>query len=224
MIIIPENCDGPISPRECGGLLGVVDGDPAVYQSLSSLFEGEDCTIKRFASAFEFLEHAHLNGPCCLMVDPDLQGMDGFELQRSLAGSAVQFVFLTNHADVPTCARAMKAGAVDFLTKPAPPEALVEAACRGLARSKAIFTAKSARASAMAKIADLTSREKAVMLRVIGGMLNKQIAAELGIAEKTVKVHRGRVMRKTATVSVPDLVRLAITAGTTAPVRKTTAV
>ena len=193
-------------------LVCVVDDEIQTHQSLRRLFLAASLPVCVFTSAAEFLEHERHQGPCCLVVDPSLPGMDVTDLQRVLTDTADQVVFLTARADVAMCAQAMKAGATDFLIKPAAPEILLEATNRALSRSEAILSTNAARSAAMAKFTNLTSREFAVMQQVITGLLNKQIAAELGIAEKTIKIHRGRVMRKTGVVSVADLVRLAITA------------
>ncbi|GAA5129068.1 hypothetical protein GCM10023212_36490 [Luteolibacter yonseiensis] len=139
------------------------------------------------------------------------------DFKAILIDNADQVVCLTAHADISMCTFAMKAGAVDYLIKPVDAETMLEAAKRALARSQATLAAKIARTAAQAKFAKLTTREFGVMYRVIAGLLNKQIAAELGIAEKTIKVHRGRVMRKAEVVSVAELVKLAITAGITDP-------
>ncbi|MEO8616106.1 MAG: LuxR C-terminal-related transcriptional regulator [Luteolibacter sp.] len=184
-----------------------------VEDSVSQIFRSARLPVRDFTSSADFIENQHHSGPCCLVIDVITPGIDAFELQRMLANRPEQIVFLTAHGDVPTCARAMKAGAVDFLTKPANPAILLEAATRALARSRAILTDQATRTAAKAKFARLTPREFSVMERVIAGMLNKQIAADFGSAEKTIKVHRGRVMRKTGVVSVADLVRLAISAG-----------
>jgi FixJ family two-component response regulator len=135
--------------------------------------------------------------------------LDGFDLQNALAGHGEQIVFLTGHGDVPMCAKAMKAGAVDFLTKPVDGEILLSAVTRALERAREIRRTHTGRIAARAIMQSLTPRESEVMHCVITGMLNKQIAAKLGIAEKTVKIHRGRMMRKTCCISVPDLMRLA---------------
>lgn len=191
--------------------VAVVDDDENVCQSLARRIRSAGYAASTFASGRDFLVTDPRPGPCCLIVDvkPDL---DGFDLQQKLAGRTEQIVFLTAHGDVPMCARAMKSGAVDFLGKHVDDGVLMDAVSRALARSAAMVSAISARETARVRLAALTPREREVFERVIAGMLNKQIAADLGIAEKTIKVHRGRMMRKTGVVSVPDLVRLAISA------------
>lgn len=147
------------------------------------------------------------------MLDVRMPGLDGLELQQTLTGRETQIVFITGHGDVPMCAQALKAGAVDFLTKPVDDETLLAAVSRALERSAEIHKRKTERAAARAKLDQLTPREFEVLQRVIAGWLNKQIAAELGAAEKTVKIHRGRVMEKMGVTSVAELVRLAQVAG-----------
>ena len=153
------------------------------------------------------------DGPSCLVLDVQMPGLDGLELQQALADRAVQIVFLTGHGDVPMCAEAMKAGAVDFLTKPVDDEELLDAVARALARSVEVRKSGAERASARARLDTLTPREFEVLRRVIAGLLNKQIADDLGSAEKTIKIHRGRVMEKMGVSSVAELVRVAQVAG-----------
>ena len=166
-----------------------------------------------FASAQDYLEREAPDLPSCLVLDVWLPGLDGLELQRALAYREEQIAFITGYGDIPMCAHAMKAGAVDFLTKPVDDETLLAAVARALDRSTELRKKKAKRASARAKLDRLTPREFEVMRWIIAGLLNKQIAAELGAAEKTVKVHRGRVMAKMEVASVAELVRLAQTAG-----------
>ncbi len=194
-------------------LVCIVDDDTSVLRSLARLFRSARVQAETFSSATAFLERAVHNGPSCLVLDLRMPGVDGLELQGTLAARETQIVFLTGYGDVPTCADAMKAGAVDFLTKPVDDEILLHAVSRALARSAAIRQRLDERAAARARIDALTPREFAVMQRVIGGMLNKQIADELNSAEKTVKVHRGRVMEKMGVTSVADLVRATQVAG-----------
>jgi len=138
-----------------------------------------------------------------------LPGLDGLQLQQALADRKEQIVFITGHGDVPMCTKAMKAGAVDFLTKPVDEQTLLAAVHRALERSVENRKAKVERSSARAKLDRLTPREFEVLQRVVEGLLNKQIAAELGAAEKTVKIHRGRVMEKMGVGSLADLIRIA---------------
>lgn len=142
-----------------------------------------------------------------------MPGLNGLDLQRALADREAQIVFITGHGDVPMCASAMKAGAVDFLTKPVDEEELLGSVSRALERSVAVAVEAAERASARERMALLTPREVEVMQRVITGALNKQIADDLGAAEKTIKIHRGRVMKKMDVASVADLVRVAQVAG-----------
>lgn len=144
-----------------------------------------------------------------------MPGLDGLELQQTLADDGMQIIFLTGHGDVPTCAAAMKAGAVDFLTKPVEEEKLMAAIRAALEKSSNAHRAAQERTAARSHLHSLTARELEVMRCVIAGMLNKQIADTLGAAEKTVKIHRGRVMEKMGVLSVADLVRAAQAAGVT---------
>jgi FixJ family two-component response regulator len=166
-----------------------------------------------FDSAAAYLNRPTHDGPFCLVLDVKMPGIDGLELQQALADRKAQIVFITGHGDVPTCAEAMKAGAVDFLTKPVDEEDLLEAVSRALTRSFELRKAGADRAVARARLDALTPREFEVLQRVIAGLLNKQIADELGAAEKTIKIHRGRVMEKMGVTSVADLVRAAQVAG-----------
>jgi len=203
----------PYRPPASRPLVCVVDSEAETRQFLCKLFRSAHLPTLAFSSATAFLNKDGHDGPCCLFTEVSMHEIDGLALQQMLSGRSEQVVFLSGRADVPTCARAMKAGAVDFLTKPASAEVILDATTRALARSEAFLSARATRASAETAIASLTPRERAVMHRVIAGMLNKQIASELGIAEKTIKVHRGRVMHKTGMVSVADLVRLCLLAG-----------
>jgi FixJ family two-component response regulator len=191
----------------------VVDGDEAVRSRLKRLFTAARLTVETFTSAVEYLGRAPHPGPVCVVSAMLMPGLDGLEFQKILAGRSERLVFLTGHGDVPMCARAMKAGAVDFLTKPVDEETLLSAVTRALSLAREASRTRAEQAAARAVLESLTPRESEVMECVIAGMLNKQIAAKLGVAEKTVKIHRGRVMRKTHSLSVPDLLRLFIRAG-----------
>lgn len=191
----------------------VVDDDESIRRSLTRLFRSTHLPAETFPSAKAFLARDAHDGPSCLVLDVRMPGLDGLELQQALADRDAQIIFISGHGDVPMCADAMKAGAVDFLTKPVDDKDLLGAVNRALARSVQTRKAAAARAAARAFLDTLTPREFEVMQRVIAGMLNKQIADELGAAEKTIKIHRGRVMEKMGVTSVPDLVRVAQTAG-----------
>ena len=203
----------PPAPVVPDALVCVVDDDEAIRHCLERLFRSACFPVETFASAADYLGREPHAGPVCLVLDVRMPGLDGFDLQTALAGRCEQIVFLTGHGDVPMCAKAMKAGALDFLTKPVDDEILLAAAARALERARDLGRTNAEQASARTIIESLTSRESDVMRRVIAGMLNKQIAADLGIAEKTVKIHRGRVMKKTRSASVPDLIRIVEIAG-----------
>jgi FixJ family two-component response regulator len=194
-------------------LVCVVDDDDSVRRSLARLFRSVRLAAETFASGKELLDRPAHDGPSCLVLDMRMPGLDGLDLQKALAERAAQIVFLTGHGNVPTCAEAMKAGAVDFLTKPVEDEELLAAVARGLKRSVEARKSSAERSAARARLDTLTPREFEVMQRVIAGLLNKQIADELGAAEKTIKIHRGRVMEKMGVASVAELVRVAQTAG-----------
>lgn len=187
----------------------VIDDDESVCRSLTRLLRSAQVPAEPFSSAAAFLEREPHDGPSCLVLDVRMPGINGLELQKRLAAREAQIVFLTGHADVPMCADAMKAGAIDFLTKPVEDEDLLDAVGRALSRSAEIRQRLVERAAARVRIDTLTPRELEVMQRVIAGMLNKQIAADLNSAVKTIKVHRGRVMEKMGVKSVADLVRVA---------------
>ena len=201
------------APPHPDALVCVLDDDEQVRRCLERLFRSARFPVETFATAGEFLGRGEHPGPVCLVLDVRMPDIDGFDLQKTLAGRCEQIVFLTGHGDVPMCAKAMKAGAVDFLTKPVDDEVLLSAVVRALERAREIGVSHAEQSAARAVLDSLTARESEVMRCVITGMLNKQIAFELGIAEKTVKIHRGRVMRKTRCVSVPDLMRLVQKAG-----------
>jgi FixJ family two-component response regulator len=196
-------------------LVGVVDDDQSVRRGLRRLFRSAGYAAETFASAEDYLARELFEGPTCLVLDVRMPGLNGLGLQKELEarGGCEQIVFITGHSDVPTATRAMKDGAVDFLLKPFDSDELIEAVKKALLRGKEQLGKRAERRHARALIDKLTPREFEVLRFVIIGLLNKQIAAELKTAEKTVKVHRGRVMQKLGLTSVPDLVRLAQTAG-----------
>ena len=196
-------------------LVGVVDDDQSVRRGLRRLFKSAGYAAETFASAEDYLAREFFEGPTCLILDVRMPGLNGLGLQKELEARAgcEQIVFITGHSDVPTCRQAMKNGAVDFLLKPFDGEELIDAAKKALLRGKECRRKRADRRRARELIDKLTAREFEVLRFVIIGLLNKQIAAELKTAEKTVKVHRGRVMQKLGLASVPDLVRLVQTAG-----------
>ena len=195
----------------------VVDDDGSVLTSLANLLESEDYSVETFASAAAYLARRPHLGPACLVLDVRLPGLDGLALQRQLVerGRMEQIVFITGHGDIPMGIQAMKRGAVDFLPKPFDDEALLNAIRQALARSAEDWRRRDDVAQIRARIAMLTPRELEVFRLVIAGLLNKQIAAELGAALRTIKTHRGRVMHKLGVESVAELVRLAQRAGVT---------
>jgi FixJ family two-component response regulator len=195
----------------------VVDDDESIRRSLARLFRSARLPVETLPTARAYLDREPHAGPTCLVLDVRMPGLDGLELQEALKGREEQIVFITGHGDVPMCAGAMKAGAVDFLTKPVDDEELLAAVRRALARSAEVRRLTIERAAARAHLEALTPREFEVLQHVIAGKLNKQIADDLGAAEKTIKVHRARVMEKMGVTSVADLVRVA-QAGGVAPV------
>lgn len=189
----------------------VVDDEWSVRTSLATLLESEGYIVETFASADEYLARELHLGPACLVLDVLLPGLDGLALQRQLAerGRMEQIVFITGHGDISMGIQAMKSGAIDFLPKPFEDEALLSAVAQALAHSAENWQNQEQVAQIRARIATLTPREFEVFHLVIAGLLNKQIAAELGAALRTIKTHRGRVMRKLGVYSVAELVRLA---------------
>ncbi len=196
-------------------LVCVVDDDPSVRRGLRRLFKSAGYAAETFDSAEDYLAREIFQGPICLVLDVRMPGLKGPALQEALEsrGACEQIVFLTGHGDVLTATRAMKKGAVDFLTKPFDDEELIEAVRRALGRSKEYLRKREQRREARGRVDKLTPREFEVLRFVVMGLLNKQIAAELHTAEKTIKVHRGRVMQKLGVTSVADLVRISQRAG-----------
>jgi len=201
-------------------LVCVVDDDQSVRRGLGRLFKSAGYAAETFASAEDYLAREIFEGPICLVLDVRMPGVNGPDLQEVLEsrGACEQIVFITGHVDVPTCTKAMKNGAVDFLLKPFDDGELIEAVKRALERGQEQLRKRRGRREARGLIDQLTPREFDVFRFVILGLLNKQIAAELHTAEKTIKVHRGRVMQKLRVTSVPDLVRISQRAGV-APAR-----
>jgi len=191
-------------------LIFIVDDDPDVRQALGLLFESADYDFEIFACADEFLLRKACHRTCCLILDIRMPGLNGLELQDELIKReiAVPIIFITGHGDVPKTVRAMKKGAVDFLPKPFTDEELLNAVDKALEESSRIRKDKSQKDNVQRLLKTLTPREYEIMRWVITGMLNKQIAYNLGISERTVKFHRGNIMNKMQVVSVADLVRV----------------
>jgi FixJ family two-component response regulator len=189
----------------------VVDDDPGVRDSLGKLLRSAGFRVSLLGSVSEFLKADCPEGPACLVLDVRLPGQSGLELQRELAGAKRQLpiIFITGHGDIPMSVQAMKGGAIEFLTKPFREQALLDAIQLGHARDQARLEQERAMAELNVRFETLTPREREVMALVVTGRLNKQIAADLGVSEITVKVHRGQVMRKMRASSLPDLARMA---------------
>ena len=191
----------------------VIDDDASVRAALSSLIRSVGLRVEVFASASEFLAAKRTDGPSCLILDVRLPGMSGLNFQAELAktNAIIPIIFITGHGDIPMSVKAMKAGAVEFLTKPFRDQDLLDAIKVALERARSWIESEKAVSELKANFESLSLREKEVMERVTGGLLNKQIAAELGVSEVTVKVHRGSVMQKMGAKSLADLVRMADT-------------
>jgi len=195
----------------------VVDDDAAIRTSLHRLITSVGFRVEVFASTRAFLDAPRPDAPACLVLDVRLPGLSGLDLQRQLAETDAELpiVFVTGHGDIPMSVRAMKAGAVEFLTKPFRPQALLDAVRSAVERDRAMRTERQERAELRRRYASLTPRERDVLERIVGGLLNKQIAGELGTSEATVKEQRGHVMAKMQAGSVPELVRFASRLGIT---------
>lgn len=194
-----------------GSLIFLIDDDPSVRKGVSRLLRSAGYTSEAFESASGFLAREQHPGPACVIVDVRMPGVNGMDLQETLIRREreEQLIFITGHGDISMCAQAMKAGAVDFLPKPFREDELLQCIERALTRSVEHRRHCAEKNEARRLLDLLTPRELEVMHLVITGMLNKQIAGELGTAEKTVKVHRGRMMRKLNVASVAELIRVA---------------
>jgi|SRR5579871_4703851 len=196
----------PVTP-----VVFIVDDDISVRESLEVLIRQAGWQPEPCASAQEFLAHSHGLAPSCLVLDVSLPDLNGLELQSRIGANYIDMpiIFITGHGDVPMTVQAMKAGAVDFLTKPFDDDALLAAIETALARSEASIEQEVQKQSLRDRYGTLSPREQEVMALVVTGLMNKQVAGRLGITEVTVKAHRGQVMRKMRAKSVPDLVKMA---------------
>ena len=189
----------------------VIDDDVSLRESLEALIRHAGWKPETFSSAQEFLSRARDETPSCLVLDVELPDLNGLEVQERVAADAMEMpiIFITGHGDIPMSVRAMKAGAAEFLTKPFAPDVLLTAVRRALERSRVALAQASDLKRLKQHYASLTPREREVFVWVVAGLLNKQVGAELGMTEATVKAHRGQVMQKMKADSLADLVRIA---------------
>jgi FixJ family two-component response regulator len=204
----------PTSPQALASdeqpIVYVVDDDEAIRRSLANLFQSVSLQVQVFGSAFELLQAALPDVASCLVLDIRLPGVSGLDFQNELAKANVRvpIIFMTGHGDIQMTVKAMKAGAIDFLTKPFRQQEMLDAVATAIARDRKRRKDEQMLAGAQALFETLTPRERDVLALVAAGLMNKQIAAEIGIAEITVKIHRGHIMRKMRTKSLADLVRI----------------
>ena len=196
----------------------VVDDDPSVRTALERLFTSVRLAVETFNSAQEFLEHEQADGPGCLVLDVRLPGLSGLDLQAELAktDADLPIVFITGHGDIPMSVRAIKAGAVDFLPKPFKNQDLLDAVGKAIDQHRKTRSDHAERRKVQRRVEMLTDREREVLVLVVAGMMNKQIAKRLGVTVATVKVHRGHAMQKMQVDSLAELVRMAERAGISA--------
>jgi FixJ family two-component response regulator len=189
----------------------IIDDDPDIRNALQGLLETVDLPTALFATASEFLASKRPQGPCCIVADVRLPGLSGLDFQQELAreNNPIPVIFITGHGDIPMSVRAMKAGAVEFLTKPLRDQDLLDAIQAALRRDRARLEDERKVADLRTRQESLTARERQVMALLVAGRVNKQIAAEIAISEVTVRLHRGQIMRKMRASSLADLIRIA---------------
>ena len=198
------------SGKSAGPIVFVVDDDVSVREGLSSLIRSVDLNVKTFSSAREFLAHSRPDVPACLVLDVRLPGLSGLDLQRELvtAKNGIPIIFITGHGDVPMAVQAMKEGAFEFVQKPFRDQDLLDRINHALEQDKESRSSLARRADVQHRIESLTPREKQVMALVVDGAANKVIAIDLGLSERTVEIHRAKVMEKMGARSVAHLVKL----------------
>jgi FixJ family two-component response regulator len=201
--------------KETEATVFIVDDDAQVRESLKDLIRSVGLRVELFASAQEFLRGQHPDAPTCLVLDVRMPGLSGLDLQKqaSEAGLEIPIIFITGHGDIPMTVRAMKAGAIEFLSKPFRDQDLLDAIQQALERSRNAREQQAVTKELRRRFASLTSRQREVMERVVAGLINKETGAELGISEKTVKIQRHQVMEKMGARSLPELVRMADSLG-----------
>jgi len=204
----------PVSAAE-EPIVFVIDDDPLMLGGLSTLFRSIGMRVEAFTSATEWLQRPLPAVPSCLVLDIRLPRLSGFDLQAELnrLGIKIPIIFITGHGDVPMSVKAMKAGAIDFLTKPVREQEMLDAVTGALERDRKRRAEEKSNSDARARFALLTPRERQIMALVTGGLMNKQVAGKIGISERTVKIHRGNVMRKMRAKSLADLVMIAESLG-----------
>ena len=213
MIERPKRAHEPADVRE--PIVFIIDDDASMRRALTNLFQSVGLEVEAFGSAPEMLQSKVPDVASCLVLDIRLPGLSGLDLQTELAGANIHIpiIFITGHGDIPMTVRAMKSGAVDFLTKPFRDQDLLDAVVKAIERDRNRREAEKTVANLQSMFETLTSREREVLALVASGLMNKQIAAELGLAEITIKIHRGHLMKKMGARSLADLIRMAETLG-----------